>query len=172
MYFSISAFMLGQYTHSQASSFVFSMPMWFVCSWLSTCPLNYLVWWCTCPLSIAPSITASLSLYDQYGCKSGCSSSLVSGQPVIVIPLSCCCCVGQCGTSFFYSYTFRGFCTLCVFVPIMHLAYTIFYSSSGSLFFTHLGSYYVYIYNVQYIYNRPYNIYIIYIYLHHNCTVT
>ena len=42
------------------------------------------------PLSIMPSITASSSLYDQYGCKSVHSSSLLSGQPEIIIPFSCC----------------------------------------------------------------------------------
>ena len=42
------------------------------------------------PLSITPSNTASSSLYDQYGCKSTCSLSLLSGQPVIIIPFSCC----------------------------------------------------------------------------------
>ena len=42
------------------------------------------------PLSIMPSITASSSLYDQYGCMSMHSSSLLSGQPEIIIPLGCC----------------------------------------------------------------------------------
>ena len=41
-------------------------------------------------LSIIPSVTASSSLYDQYCCTSACSSSLLSGQPVIIIPFSCC----------------------------------------------------------------------------------
>ena len=42
------------------------------------------------PLSITPSITASSSLYDQYGCKSAHSSSLLSSQPEIIIHFSCC----------------------------------------------------------------------------------
>ena len=42
------------------------------------------------PLSIMPPITASSSLYDQSGCTSMCSSSLLSGQPEIIIPFSCC----------------------------------------------------------------------------------
>ena len=42
------------------------------------------------PLSIMLSITANSSLYDQYGCMSTCRSSLLSGQPVIIISFSCC----------------------------------------------------------------------------------
>ena len=90
MYFLISAFMLGQYIHSQARSLVFSMPMWFLCSWLSTCSLKLFGMIMHLPLSIMPSITASLSLYDQYGCESTHSLSLLSGQPVIIIPFSFC----------------------------------------------------------------------------------
>ena len=90
IYLSIPAFILGQYTHSWASSFVFSMPMWFVYNWLSTCSFKLLVIMMHLPLSITPFITASSSLYDQYGCKSAYSSSLLSGQPEIIIPFSCC----------------------------------------------------------------------------------
>ena len=68
----------------------FSMPMWFVCCWLSTCSFKLFGMMMYLPLSIMPSITASSSLYDQYGCKSACSSSLLSGQAVIIIPFSCC----------------------------------------------------------------------------------
>ena len=90
IYFSISAFMLGQYTHSWANSFVLSMPMWFVCSWLSTYSFKLFGMMMHLPLSITPSITAILSLYDQYGCKSVHISSLLSGQPEIIISFSCC----------------------------------------------------------------------------------
>ena len=62
MFLSISAFMLDQYTDSQASSFVFSMPMWFVWSWLSACCLRLFVMTICLPLSIIPSFTASSSL--------------------------------------------------------------------------------------------------------------
>ena len=82
--------MLGQYTHSWASSFVFSMPMWFVCNWLSICSFKLLGIMIHLPLSIMPSFTASSSLYDQYSCKSACSLSLLSGQPEITIPFNCC----------------------------------------------------------------------------------
>ena len=77
-------------SHSLWASAVVLVWKWYVCSWLSTCSLKLLGMIMHLPFSIMPSITASSSLYDQYGCKSAHSSSLLSGQPVIIIPFSCC----------------------------------------------------------------------------------
>ena len=85
MYFSMSAFMLYQYTHPRASSFIFSMPIWFIWSWLSTCCLKLFGIIMHLPLSMMPSITASSSLYVQYGFNSVFISSLLSGHPAIII---------------------------------------------------------------------------------------
>ena len=78
------------------------------------------------------------------------------------------CCVRQCVTSFYILIglgVLRFMCICFYFTSSLHK----FYSSSGSLFFTHLGSI---IYIVQYIYNRPNTFSFIYIYLQNNCTVT
>ena len=77
--------------------------MWFVWSWSNTCCLRLfgmIIW---LPFNTIPSITASSSLYDQYGIRSACRSSLVLGHPVIIKPLrhckwsscvdACCICV-------------------------------------------------------------------------------
>ena len=86
MYFSMSAFMLYQYTHSQASSFIFSMPIWFVWSWLSTCCLKLFgIIMCLSLSMMMPSFTPSSSLYDQYSFNPAFMSSLLSGQSAIII---------------------------------------------------------------------------------------
>ena len=87
---SILAFILCQNTDSQASSFVFSMPMWFACSSASTCCFSLSGMIMHLPLSITPSITASSSLYGHYGVMPVCNSSLVCGQPTIINVFSCC----------------------------------------------------------------------------------
>ena len=86
---SILALMLCQNTDLWASSSVFSMPMWFMCSCVSTCYCRLLGMIMHLPFSNTPSITTSLSLYGQYGLMSVCSSSLVCGQPAIINVFSC-----------------------------------------------------------------------------------
>ena len=84
MKLSISALMLGQYTDSQASSFVFSMPMWFMWSCSKICCLRLVGMIICLPFSITPSFTASSSLYDQYSFRSACSSSLVLSHSAMI----------------------------------------------------------------------------------------
>ena len=60
------------------------MPMWFVWSCSSICCLRLFGMTICLPFSIMPSITASSSLYDQWGFRSTCSSSLVLGHPAIM----------------------------------------------------------------------------------------
>ena len=64
--------------------FCFSVSMWFMCSCVSTCCFRLLGMIMHLSFSITPSITASSSLYGQYGLMLICSSSLVCGQSAII----------------------------------------------------------------------------------------
>ena len=89
IYASISALILCQNMDSQASSFIFSMPMWFMCSCVSTCCFRLSGMIMHMPFSNTPSITPSSTLYSQYGLMLVCSSPLVCSQPAIINVFSC-----------------------------------------------------------------------------------
>ena len=89
IYASILALTLCQNTDSWASSFIFSMSMWFMCSCMNTCCFKLSGMIMCLPFSHTPSITASSSLYGQYGLMLVCSSSLVCAQPAIINVFSC-----------------------------------------------------------------------------------
>ena len=69
--------------------FSFSVPMWFVCSCVSTCCFRLSGMIMHLPLGITASFTASSSLYSQYSLMLVCSSSLVCGLPAIINVFSC-----------------------------------------------------------------------------------
>ena len=88
IWFNISVYILPEHRF-MGKQFVFSMPMWFMCSCASTYCFRLSGMIMHLPLSITPSITTSLSLYGQYGLMLVCSSSLVCGQPAIINVFSC-----------------------------------------------------------------------------------
>ena len=89
IYASISALILCLNMDSWVSSFIFSIPMWFMCSCLSTCCFRLFGMIMHLPFSNTPSMTTRSSLYSRYGLMSVCSSSLVCGQPAIKNYFSC-----------------------------------------------------------------------------------
>ena len=75
-----------------ASSFVFSMPMWLMCSWSNTCGSSSSGMTMYLHFIMTPSITAMWSLNDQYTLMSWWRCSLLPGQPAMIYPFSHCRC--------------------------------------------------------------------------------
>ena len=90
--FLISSFILTQYLDSCARIFVFSIPMWLMWSWSSTCIFNTSGIITCLPFIMIPSITAMSSLNDQYILLYCCTWSLISGHPAMMYPSSHCKC--------------------------------------------------------------------------------
>ena len=65
---------------SHASSLVFSMPIWFDCSWFSALLCSDLSTIILLPHMTIPSVIATSSLNDQYDCSFFCTSAFVDGQ--------------------------------------------------------------------------------------------
>ena len=76
---SVSALMLIQYIDSHASSLVFPIPIWFLCSWFSalSCSATGII--LLLPLIAMHSMIVISYLIDDYGCKSFCIPALVNG---------------------------------------------------------------------------------------------
>ena len=91
MWFSISSFILTQYTDLHARSlFFFSIPMWLTWRWSSACVFNILgVITCLAFIMIL-SITAMSSWNVQYVLISHGIWSLFSGHPMMMYPFSHC----------------------------------------------------------------------------------
>ena len=78
---SMPVFMLIQKMDLYTHSLIFSMPIWFMCSWFSTFPWNAAGIIILLFFMAILSIIAIWSLNYQYDCSSFCTSALVDGQP-------------------------------------------------------------------------------------------
>ena len=76
----MSAFMLTYYMDLCTCSFVFSIPMWFRCSCFSVLTCSSVGIIITLPFIAMSSMTAFLSLDDQYRCMYFCTSALLRPQ--------------------------------------------------------------------------------------------
>ena len=79
------------------------------------------------PFTMMPSITALSSLNDQYALMSWCTCSLLSSQPAVINPLSCCKC-SSCAVACciywtdMHSGTFVGNCIASTLTYMPHIA--------------------------------------------------
>ena len=100
--FLISSFMLTQYIDSHARSF-FSVPLWLMWSWSSTCVLSTSDIITHLSFIMMPSISAMSSLNEQYALMSCCTWSLIYGHPAMMYPLSHCKCSSYAVTCYIYA---------------------------------------------------------------------